>query len=100
MQLFNECLVFLSCQRLREAICRHLCGGYPLKLDPIGLYLLSKPVLVDVDVSQLRIKLHSLFLEYTNNLQIVAGDNEVLLRIKLNRSEESPPSNDLSRCDR
>jgi hypothetical protein len=100
MQLFNECLVFLSCQRLREAICRHLCGEYLLELDPIGLYLLSKLVLMDIDVSQLHIKLYSLFLEYMNNLQIIADDNKILLRIKLNRSEESSLLNNLSRYDR
>jgi hypothetical protein len=99
MQLFNECLVFLNCQRLREIIYRYLYGRYPFELDPIALYLLSKPVLIDIDVSQFRIKLYSLLLEYTNSLYIIAGDNKVLLYIKLNRSKEFLLLNDLSRYD-
>jgi hypothetical protein len=75
---------------------RHLCCEYSFKLDPITLYLLSKPVLMNIDVSQLRIKLYSLLLEYTNNLYIIADDSEVLLRIKLNRSEESSLLNNFS----
>jgi hypothetical protein len=54
---------------------------------------------VDIDVSQFRIKLYSLFLEYTNNLYIIVDDNKILLRIKLNYSEESSLLNDLSRYD-
>jgi hypothetical protein len=55
---------------------------------------------MDIDISQLRIKLYSLFLEYTNSLYIIANNNKILLRIKLNRSEKSPLLNNLSRYDR
>ena len=51
---------------------------------------------VDIDVPQLRIQLEGLFCEYSDRLEVVAANLDLLLRIESNGGEESTPPYNLS----
>jgi hypothetical protein len=97
IQLPNEFLMALGGKDFGEAIGDHFCGRDPMDCDPTSLGLLAEPALVDVDVFQGCLELWRLLCQNLDRLLIVAGDNWMLLYIKLYIVEEPFPPNKMLR---
>jgi hypothetical protein len=87
--------MLLSWQDLREAICRHLRGLYPLDVQLTLLVGLSKPHLVDIHMFELCLKLLSSLCDYTYSLLVITVDNRLDTHVKAKLLEQVVPPNEI-----
>ena len=64
-------LMFLRRERLGKAVSGHTHCCHSIELDGAPLYLLSKSVLMNVNVMQFAVELEGLLSKKANHLQIV-----------------------------
>ena len=57
VKVVEECVLFVLGKCLSEAVSRHACRGDVLNRDCSSLDLLPQPVVVDINVSELCLKL-------------------------------------------
>ncbi|KAI9776839.1 MAG: hypothetical protein M1816_005070, partial [Peltula sp. TS41687] len=73
----------------------HVGSRNPLNLESSFLNLLSKPMLVDVNMPETGDEFWCFFGEETDGLEIVAEDNALLVKLESDCLEEPGPSIDL-----
>jgi hypothetical protein len=56
-------------------------------------------MLMDIDMSELAVELWSFFCEYTNSLDVIARNRNVLLAVKADCREESLLPHDFPGCE-
>lgn len=72
----NEIFMLLASQALGEPVSDHLCRWHPSDGDPSCLRFLPNPVIVNIDMSKLRIERRILLVNECNRALIVAVDGD------------------------
>jgi hypothetical protein len=88
-KLAYKVLMFLLRKQLREAVGGHLSSRLPLDRDSSGVYLLTKPHLVDIDIAKLRLDAIRVALNKAYSLRIVTLESLLSMKREANIAAEA-----------
>jgi hypothetical protein len=81
--------MFLSRKQLCKAVGGHLSSRLPLNCDSSGVYLLTKPHLVDIDMAKLRLDAICVALNKAYSLRIVTPESLLSMKCKADITAEA-----------
>jgi len=90
--------MLLTRQSLCQAVYYYICSRDLFNINPSFTNFLAEPVVIDIDVSKLGVKLSVAFSEKSNRLHIIAVNYLLFVSVESNFFKESLPPNRLGSC--